>query len=116
MGLPILSCPREKFELPTGEHVEIRGLSRAETLQIRALGTDVEAVEKACLRFALDATEADVGEWYATAPQAVVEDLVNAIARLSGLDPDEGKADAGASPSANGTGSTTSSRKRSARA
>lgn len=109
MGLPILSCPREKFELPTGEHFELRGLSRAEALQVRAASPDVEAVEKLCLQFALDATAEDVEQFYAAAPSAVVEDLVNSVARLSGLDADEGKDGAENSPSATPTPSTTSS-------
>ena len=108
MGLPVLQVPRDKFELPTGEFVEVRGLSRAEALQVRAVSPDVEAVEKLCLGFALDVSPEDVDEWYATAPSSVVEDLVNVVARLSGLDGDAGKADADLSRSAPQTPSTTS--------
>lgn len=109
MALPVLACPTALFELPNGDTIAVRGMSRSEALQVRAASPDVEAVEKLCLSFALTATAVEVDEWYATAPSAVVEELVNVVARLSGLDPDQGKDDAGDSPSATPTPSTTSS-------
>lgn len=106
--LPIVELPREKFELPGGEFVEVRGMSRAEALQVRAVSPDVAAVERLCLGFALDASPEEVEDWYATAPSNVVEEIVNLVARLSGLDGDAGKDDAENSPSATPTPSTSS--------
>lgn len=101
MGLPIYACPRGEVTLPDGQVVAIRGLSRAEALMVRALGEDVGAVEKLCIRLGVGGTPEEVDDWYEATSQDVVELIVNAIARLSGLDPDQGKA--GAEPSRSGT-------------
>lgn len=111
--LPILVCPRATHTFEDGQTVEIRGLSRAEAFQTRALGknSDIEAgataVEVFIIQHSIGVPEAEARAWHGATPSKDVERLVNAIARLSGLDPDEGKADAEDSHSAKSTDSTT---------
>lgn len=108
MSLPIRQLPTGTHTFSDGVSVPIRSLSRAEALQIRALGDDVTAVEIQCIQYATGASAGEAARWHSASPTADVEGLVNAIARLSGLDPDEGKADAEGLHSANTTESTTS--------
>jgi hypothetical protein len=101
--LPIRQLPQGEFKFDDGTILPIRGLSRAEALQLRGLGDDVAAIEILCIRAAANVTEEEATRWHQVAPNADVEALVNEIARLSGLDGATGKADAEPSPSANPT-------------
>ena len=117
MGLPVVACPTGQAVLPDGPTVDIRGLTSAEALRIRAAMEDgIDVVEQMTIAAATNTDITEVDAWYAAAPQDAVEALVNAIATLSGLDGEQGKDAAGASPSVNGTASITSSPKPSARA
>lgn len=106
--LPIRQIPCEDFWFEDGQCVDIRGLSRAEALQLRTLGEDVTAIEIHCLVAGTGCTKEEAEAWHAATSSAEVEALINAIARLSGFDPDEGKAVAEDLPSANTTALTTS--------
>jgi hypothetical protein len=88
--------------------LEIRGLSRAEAIQVRLLINDPVALEIASIVFATGETKEAVTAWHGTARNDDVEFLVDSIARLSGLSEPEGKDDAEGSLSAKSTGSTTS--------
>lgn len=117
MGLPVVACTTGQAVLPDGQTVDIRGLTRTEALAIRAaMGDGIDAVEKLTIAAATATDITEVDTWYATAPQDAVEALVNAIAKLSGLDGDAGKDEGADSRSAPSTDSTTSSPKPSARA
>lgn len=117
MGLPVVACPTGEAVLPDGQTVAIRGLTRAEALRIReAMEDGIDVVEQMTIAAATGTEITEVDAWYATAPQDAVEALVNAIAKLSGLDGEQGKDEGGASPSVNGTASITSSPNNSARA
>lgn len=109
--LPIRQLPKGEFRFDDGTVLPIRGLSRAEALQLRALGDDVTAVEILCIRAATGATEEEAMAWHSATPNDEVERLVNEIAGLSGLNPDEGKDDAGLLHSANLTELITSLQK-----
>ncbi|HEX7277780.1 MAG TPA: hypothetical protein VF244_10440 [Acidimicrobiales bacterium] len=87
MSLPIYACAHEDVTLPDGQVVPVRGLSRAEAIQVRAAAPDNAAMEKLTLSAGLDASADDIDAWYATTPTSVVEQLVDTIVRLSGLDP-----------------------------
>lgn len=116
-ALPILACPRAIHTFEDGQTVEIRGLSRAEAIQTRCLKLpdgsepDVEQrgilVEVFIIEHSIGVTAAEAQAWHNTSPSGDVERLVDAVARLSGLDPDQGKAAAGDSHSAKSTDSTT---------
>lgn len=108
MSLPISVCPHEKITLPGGGVVEIRGLSRAEAIQVRLLIKDPVALEITTISASTGEPMEAVTAWHATARNDDVEYLVDSIARLSGLSEPVGKADAEGSPSAPSTESTTS--------
>ncbi len=109
MGLPVCVCPTGVETLPDGQVVTIRGLSRAEAIQVRGASPNVEAMEKLVLGAGLDVSPQEVDLWYVTAPANVAEQLVNGIARLSGLDGEAGPKDAEPSRLATGIDSITSS-------
>lgn len=94
MALPIRQLPRGTYTFPDGVELPIRGLSRAEAIQLRELGDDASAIEILCIAAATNATKEEATAWLQSTPQAEIEGLVNAIAKLSGLDADEGKDDA----------------------
>lgn len=89
--LPIRQLPREDFFFADGVTLSIRGLSRAEAIQTRSFGDDVIQIEVFCIASAAGTTEDEARAWHATTSQAEVEALVNAIIKLSGLNPDSGK-------------------------
>ena len=106
--LPIRQLPQGEFRFDEDTVISIRGLSRAEAIQIRGLEDDIIAIEVLCIKAATGVTEEEAKAWHSAAPNDEVERLVNAVAKLSGLDPDEGKADAEGLHSANLTGLITS--------
>lgn len=109
--LPIRQLPKGEFRFDDETSMPIRGLSRAEALQLRALGDDVTAIEILCIKAATGANDEEAAAWHSATPNDEVERLVNEIARLSGLDPDEGKDDAEGLQSANLTELITSLRR-----
>lgn len=100
MGLPIIQLPSEDFVFSNGETIRIRGLSRAEAIQVASLIGDIAELERKAISCATQVSEAEVTTWHSSTPQADVENLVNAISRISGLDISVGKADAEDLPSA----------------
>lgn len=95
MTLPIRQLPRGEFTFRDGTLLPIRGLSRAEAIELRGLGDDIIRLEVLCIKAATNVTEEEAEAWHKATPNDEVEELVNAIAKLSGLDTDEGKDDAG---------------------
>lgn len=93
-------CPRGTATLPSGESVEVRGLSRAEALQVQQASPDVRKVEILVIMAGCDVDEPSATSYWTATRQDDVEELVNAISKLSGLSEDEGKAAAVDSPSA----------------
>lgn len=109
--LPIRQLPQGEFRFKDGTVLPIRGLSRAEAIQLRGLEDDVTRLEILCIKAATNVTEEEATAWHSATPNDEVESLVNEIARLSGLDPDEGKDDAEGLQSATLTELITSLRK-----
>lgn len=109
--LPIRQLRRAEFDLGDGVIIEYRELSRAEALQLRGLSDDVALLEIRCIATATGTTEDEARAWHEATPQKEVENFVNAIAELSGLNGDSGKDDAGNSHSANLTELITSLQK-----
>jgi hypothetical protein len=78
-------------EVPGVGKVEVRGLSRAEALDIQsqsAQGLDAAAMEQRLLALAMvspSLTEDEVAQWQAVAPAGELEPISNAIQELSGL-------------------------------
>lgn len=98
--LPIRQLPRGEFHFKDGTVLPIRGLSRAEALQLRGLGDDLARLEVLSLVFATGATEEEALAWHSNTPNGEIAEIVDAIAKLSGFDIDLGKAAAEDSPSA----------------
>lgn len=107
MTLPISVCPRKDVRLPSGAPAQIRGLTRAEALQARALMPDVQALERFSIGAALGAAEMEITPWYAAASNEDIAFLIDQIAEISGLNVDVGKVVAGGSHSAKSTESNT---------
>lgn len=111
MSLPIRTLPQGEFRFKDGTILPIRGLSRAEALQLRGLGDDVARLEILCIKAATNVTEEEATAWHSSTPNDEIAELVDEIARLSGFDLGEGKADAEGLHSANLTELTTSLRR-----
>jgi hypothetical protein len=94
MGLPIFQLESEPYRFSNGEETTIRSLSRAEAIQVRLVIPDVERLEVLAISFATGTPQDEVEAWIKATPSPEVDKLVKAITRLSGLDEDEGKADA----------------------
>lgn len=89
------ALPTEDVEIPGVGTVTVRGLSRAESLIVGKAEGDPTATERAMLRFGLvdpAMSETDVKEWLKVAPNAHVDPVTKAIARLSGMLEDSAKA------------------------
>lgn len=95
MTLPIRQLPHGEFMFKDGTLLPIRGLSRAEAIELRGLSDDITRLEILCIKAATGVTEEEAEAWHSTTPNDEVEELVDEIAKLSGLDADEGKEDAG---------------------
>lgn len=109
MGLPVIQLPYTSHIFSNGEAIQIRGLSRAEALQIT--GSDPKVIETRTIAFATGTPVEETERWLESTPQQDVRELFDAIIRLSGLDGESGK-DAGEdSPLENLTASTISSPK-----
>lgn len=100
MTLPIRQLPRGEFMFKDGTLLPIRGLSRAEAIELRGLGDDITRLEILCIKAATGVSEEEAEAWHLATPNNEVEELVNEIAKLSGLDDTEGKDDAEDSHSA----------------
>lgn len=82
------ALPAEDVEIPGVGSVRVRGLSRAESLIVGKAEGDPTATERAILRFGLvdpALTEAEIRDWLKVAPNAHVDPVTKAIARLSGM-------------------------------
>lgn len=89
------ALPTEEVPIPGVGTVTVRGLSRAESLIVGKAQGDPTATERTMLRLGMvepKMTEGDLREWLAVAPNAHVDPISKAIARLSGMLEDSAKA------------------------
>lgn len=70
-----------------GTSIPIRSLSRTEAFKIRTLGDDLEAVEVHLIACGTSSTADEVGLFRDSTDPKAVDDLVEAIAKLSGIMP-----------------------------
>lgn len=101
MTLPIRQLPTGEFRFDDDTVIPIRGLSRAEALQLRGLQDDIPRLEVLTISFATTSTVEESEAFHGATSNEEVGRLVDEIAKLSGFDIDTGKADAEDSPSAN---------------
>jgi len=108
MTLPVRTLPQGEYRFKDGTTLPIRGLSRAEALQLRGLQDDIVKLEILSIKAATNVTEEEATAWHSATPNDEVAGLIDEIAKLSGFDMDTGKADAEGLHSANLTELTTS--------
>lgn len=86
MSLPPVDLPRDKISV-AGHHIEVRGLTRHEASMVKEHDGDVDRMEILILAYGTDTTEDEAAEWWNHIPAGVVEPILDAILRLSGLGP-----------------------------
>jgi hypothetical protein len=91
MSLPSVPLPTATVDV-AGTQVAIRGLSRSEACHLGTLTDDIDTAETYLIACATGLDESEVQTWRANTPANVADELVSAIADLSGLGPDAGKA------------------------
>lgn len=82
------STPEEVITLPGIGDVRVRGLSRSEALSLSKVKDDPEALEQLIVRLGLvepALTADEVKAWFDVAPAGLIDPLVEAVQRLSGL-------------------------------
>lgn len=97
MTLPRVPRRTEQVDLPGGETIAVRGLSRGEVLRLKPhmeavskpdeTADDIRGLETTVLAFALDVPLDEVGAWYDEVGPDVVEPIITTAMRLSGLAP-----------------------------
>lgn len=85
MSLPQVAVRRETVEI-AGEKVEIRALTRAEAVRVKQLvEKDLAAGERFIIQCATDSAASEVEEWYKAVEAGVVDALIDAAVKLSGI-------------------------------
>lgn len=82
------TAPETSVELPGLGTVKVRGLSRSEAVSLAPLKDDTGALERRILILGLvdpALTEDELKAWYDSAPAGLVDPIIAAIERLSGL-------------------------------
>lgn len=82
--LPVYPLPTAIVNVGAAR-INIRALTRTEAMAIRALGDDLAAIERLMISHGTDRPLEEVEAWYAASSSGLVDPLVDAIARLSGL-------------------------------
>ena len=85
MGLPVVALPTDTV-LIGDDKVEIRGLSRAETLRLS--GLEIDDADNLVLSIGAGVSEDEARAWRNTTSNEVVRKLVDRIVELSGLTED----------------------------
>lgn len=84
MPLPNVPLPVEAVKV-SGEVVEVTSLSRSQVMRLQTMKEDQDAAEVFLLSCALRASEDEIRAWRDQTPPMVVEELLEAIGRVSGL-------------------------------
>lgn len=92
MGLPDIPMPTEKVETPGGP-VLVRGLTAGEAAKVRKIweSGDRATFEVSVIALATDNTKAEAKKWHDSVPAGVVNDVIAATHRLSGLEEEASK-------------------------
>lgn len=88
MGLPKIKLPTKEVLLSDGSAVEVRGLTRAEVLELQKIGQeDQSKFEPASLEKAIEGVTAEeAAAWIASTPFGDVDAVLQAILDLSGIE------------------------------
>jgi hypothetical protein len=92
-GLPTVAVEEETYAFPDGQEIAIHSVSRAQAqAAIKAAEKgDVDQFEILIIAGATGLKRDQVTKWYADTPSGVVQGLLEAITRISGLDEESGK-------------------------
>lgn len=82
MALPVVKLPTAILDI-YGTKVEVRGLSRSETLRLKDLA--IEDADNLILSLGVGVTEEEAREWRETTSNEIVSILSDKIIELSGL-------------------------------
>lgn len=86
MGLPKIALPKDEVDLD-GTKVPVRGLSRAEVLEMGTYGEDISKAETIALMYGCGVTEEEAQQWREDTPADAVGLVLDRIVELSGLAP-----------------------------
>jgi len=78
----------EHYDIGDGQYIKIRCLNRHEAHQVAARRDDVESKEQAILEYGMvdpALTAVEVKAWMSSAPSNLIDGVVTAIGRLSGM-------------------------------
>ena len=84
MGLPVVALPHATVEVG-GQEVKVRGLARAEAMQLARYQGDPDAAEDYVLSCGVDVPVEEVHAWRLSTPSDVVDVLLDTVLELSGL-------------------------------
>lgn len=92
MSLPDIPMPTEKVETPGGP-ILVRGLTAAEAAKVRNIweSGDRATFEVTVIAMATDTPKPDAKKWHASVQAGIVNEIVAAAHRLSGLDEEASK-------------------------
>jgi hypothetical protein len=90
MGLPKIALKKETVELPDGQTVELRSLSRADVQKLGSYENESDA-EKWAISAVLGASMEEVEAWYNETPSDAVAFILDKILVISGLREDSQK-------------------------
>lgn len=88
--------PEDIVALPGLGDVRVRGLSRAEAVNMKGIKDDVGQLECSIIHLGLvdpALTFPEIEAWYASAPAGLIDVIVRAVERLSGLSEEAPKRD-----------------------
>lgn len=85
MPLPYVPLDRAKVDLGDGVSVEVRGLSREETLALGQMGDDPDDADVFILTKGTDTAEDETRLWRAAVPNDAADRIVDAVMRLTKL-------------------------------
>lgn len=84
MALPRVPLPTTKLEIG-GELLEVRGLSRSEAISVGEMANKPNEAEIWVVAKGCDVDISEAREWREVMPSAVIDQVVNKILELSGL-------------------------------
>ena len=99
--LPKIPLHSEMVDV-AGTKIEVRSLSRAEQLKLTKYEHDLDAAETVMIAMTTGFPEDEVRTWREETPGDVVNDLIEHIARISGMNHGATKSGAGSVPAGPG--------------
>lgn len=98
-ALPEIPLPTEKVETPGGP-ILVRGLTADEAAKVRKIweSGDRATFEVTVIAMATDTPKPEAKKWHASVVAGIVNDVIEAAHRLSGLEEEASKSDESGTP------------------